>query len=61
MKRDADEKQLLESVERGEWKSAGSGKRERARYSPRSTATGEVRIREMCLQPGRCQQHRPAR
>ena len=28
MKLDADEKELLESVERGEWKSAGGGKRE---------------------------------
>ena len=26
MKIDADEKELLESVERGEWKSAGGGK-----------------------------------
>jgi hypothetical protein len=26
MKRDADEKEQLESVERGEWKSAGGGK-----------------------------------
>jgi hypothetical protein len=33
MKFDADEKELLESVERGEWKSARGGKRERARYS----------------------------
>ena len=32
MKIDADEKELLESVERGEWKSAGGGKRERTRY-----------------------------
>ena len=30
MKIDADEKKLLESVERGDWKSAGGGKRERA-------------------------------
>jgi predicted DNA binding CopG/RHH family protein len=30
---DADEKELLESVERGEWKSAGAGKRERTRYA----------------------------
>lgn len=30
MRLDADEKELLESVERGEWKSAGGGKRERA-------------------------------
>ena len=33
MKTDADEKELLESVERGEWKSTGGGKRERTRYS----------------------------
>jgi hypothetical protein len=33
MKIDAEEKELLESVERGEWKSAGGGKRERTRYS----------------------------
>ena len=33
MKMDADEKALLESLERGEWKSAKGGKRERARYS----------------------------
>ena len=44
MKIDADEKELLESVERGEWKSAGGGKRERARTPatprPRSARTG---------------------
>ena len=33
MKLDAGEKELLESVERGEWKSAGGGKRERTRYA----------------------------
>ena len=33
MKIDADEKELLESVARGEWKSARNGKRERIRYS----------------------------
>ena len=33
MKIDADEKKLLESVERGEWKSAGRGKPERTRYA----------------------------
>jgi hypothetical protein len=33
MKIDADEKELLESVERGEWKSAKGGKRERTRYA----------------------------
>ena len=37
-KLDADEKELLESVERGEWRSAG-GKRERARYSRYARAT----------------------
>ena len=39
MKLDADEKALLESVERGEWKSTKSGKRERARYSRYAKAT----------------------
>ena len=38
MKIDADEKELLESVDRGEWKSAG-GKRERTRYSRYAKAT----------------------
>ena len=33
MKIDADEKELLASVERGEWKSAGGGKRERTRFA----------------------------
>jgi hypothetical protein len=33
MKLDADEKELLESFERGEWKSASGGKRERTRYA----------------------------
>jgi len=36
---DADEKELLESVERGEWKSAKGGKRERVRYSRYAKAT----------------------
>ena len=44
MKNDADEKELLESVERGEWKSAGGGKRERTGTPvtprPRSARTG---------------------
>jgi hypothetical protein len=31
MKIDADEKELLESVERGDWQSAGAGRRERTR------------------------------
>ena len=39
MKRDADEKELLDSVERGEWKSAKGGMRERARYSRYAKAT----------------------
>ena len=39
MKMDADEKKLLDSVERGEWKSAKGGKRERARYSRYAKAT----------------------
>jgi predicted DNA binding CopG/RHH family protein len=38
MKLDAEEKELLESVERGEWKSAG-GKRERTRYARYAKAT----------------------
>jgi predicted DNA binding CopG/RHH family protein len=36
---EADEKELLDSVERGEWKSAKGGKRERARYSRYAKAT----------------------
>ena len=42
MKLDADEKELLGSVERGDWKSAKSakgGKRERVRYSRYAKAT----------------------
>jgi predicted DNA binding CopG/RHH family protein len=39
MKLDADEKDLLESVERSEWKSARGGKRQRARYSRYAKAT----------------------
>jgi predicted DNA binding CopG/RHH family protein len=39
MKMDADEKELLESVERGEWKAAKGGKRERTRYSRYAKAT----------------------
>ena len=38
MKIDADEKELLVSVDRGEWKSAG-GKLERARFSRYAKAT----------------------
>ena len=36
---DADEKDLLESVERGEWRPAGGGKRERARYARYARST----------------------
>jgi predicted DNA binding CopG/RHH family protein len=39
MKIDADEKELLESVERGEWKSAAGGKPERTRYARYAKAT----------------------
>ena len=39
MKLDAEEKELLESVERGEWKSVGGGKRERTRYARYAKAT----------------------
>ena len=38
MKIDADERDLVESVERGEWTSAHGGKRERARYAPYAKA-----------------------
>jgi predicted DNA binding CopG/RHH family protein len=39
MKLDADEKELLESVERGEWRSARGAKRQRGRYSRYARAT----------------------
>jgi len=39
MKIDADEKELPESVQRGEWKPASGGKRERTRYSRYAKAT----------------------
>jgi predicted DNA binding CopG/RHH family protein len=39
MKLDADEKELRDSVERVEWKSAKGGTRERARYSRYAKAT----------------------
>jgi predicted DNA binding CopG/RHH family protein len=39
MKLDADEKEMLESVEPGRVESAGGGKRERARYSRYAKAT----------------------
>jgi predicted DNA binding CopG/RHH family protein len=38
-KSDGDEKALLESVDRGEWKSARGGKRERGRYVRYARAT----------------------
>jgi len=39
MKGDAAEKDILESVERGEWRSARGGKRERSRYARYAKAT----------------------
>ena len=39
LKIEADEKDLLDSVERAEWKSAGGGKRERTRYARCAKAT----------------------
>ena len=39
MKLDANEKDILESVERGEWRSARGGKRERSRYARYARAT----------------------
>ena len=39
MKIDAKEKDLFESVERGEWKSTGDGKQERTRYARYAKAT----------------------
>lgn len=39
MKLDANEKEILESVERGEWRSARAGKRERSRYARYARAT----------------------
>jgi predicted DNA binding CopG/RHH family protein len=39
MKVNAGEKELLESIERGEWKSASGGKRERTRYARYAKAT----------------------
>ena len=39
MKTDADEKDLKESVERGEWRPAAGGKREQARYARYARAT----------------------
>lgn len=39
MKLDAKEKEILESVERGEWRSARGGKRERSRYARYARAT----------------------
>ena len=44
MKIDADEKELLESVERGEWKSAAGGKRERTRYYAKATFRKDRRL-----------------
>jgi predicted DNA binding CopG/RHH family protein len=56
MKLDADEKELLDSVERGEWKSAKGGKRERTRYNRYARATFRkdrrlnIRLSSKCLE-----------
>lgn len=39
MKLDTAEKELLESVERGEWRKAKGGKRERERFARHATST----------------------
>ncbi|MEO7134356.1 MAG: antitoxin [Vicinamibacterales bacterium] len=39
MKLDASEKDILESVERGDWNSVGGAKRERTRYARSAKAT----------------------
>lgn len=39
MKLDAEEKKLLASVDRGEWKSGGGGKRQRAHYARDAKST----------------------
>jgi predicted DNA binding CopG/RHH family protein len=39
MKLDADEREILDSVERGEWRSVGRAKRERSRYTRYARAT----------------------
>lgn len=39
MKADADEKQILDSFERGEWRSVEGAKRERSRYARYARAT----------------------
>ena len=39
MKLDGNEKELIESVERGEWRSTGAGKKERTRYAQYAKAT----------------------
>jgi predicted DNA binding CopG/RHH family protein len=39
MKSESSEKDILESVERGEWNSVGRGKRERSRYARYAKAT----------------------
>ena len=47
MKSDADEKELLKSVERGEWRSAGGGKRERYRVSDTAHSRYNALIRRL--------------
>ena len=39
MNNDANEKEILESVERGEWRSVKGAKRDRSRYARYATAT----------------------
>ena len=39
MRLESDEKDLLKSLERGEWKSVGGGKGERARYARYANTT----------------------
>ena len=47
MKSDADDKELLKSVERGEWRSAGGGKRERTRVSDTAHSRYNALIRRL--------------
>ena len=50
MKLDADEKELLKSVDRGEWKSAAGGKRERTRYARYASDVPQGPAPEYCLE-----------
>lgn len=53
MKLDADERRLLASVERGEWKSVGGVARERARYARYAEATSRKDRRFTDRLPGK--------